>query len=717
MIEKTVLKIGGMSCVRCSGAVHNALISSLGIISADINYTLGRGEIEYDPSVTDLKKIAKIIKKAGYTVIEDQSRFRERELKQTKILFIGCAIFSIPFLVTMVLMFVAPNAAVTHAFHHNGWWQLILSIPVQFIAGWRFYKAAVLSLVNRSPGMDLLVATGTTASWVYSTVNLLSGDNEFYFESSVVIITLILFGKMLEIRAKAKTSEAISKLMDLTPKTAVIIRGGEQITINASDIKKGDIVLVRPGERLPVDGIVVFGASAADESMLTGESMPVEKFLGDRVWGGTVNLSGAIQISAENVGADTAISGIIRLVEEAQSSKANIQNVADKVAAVFVPAVMSIAVVTFIISMVVIGGLAEALSRAVAVLVIACPCSLGLATPTALMVGIGRGASMGILIKNADALEQSCKIKAMILDKTGTITEGRPVVTSVKSHTHSENEVMRLAAAIESNSEHPLSRAIVSHYNQPIPEVESFESIAGCGVSGVTDGRAIQIGKRSWISKICDIPKDIIEYSEKRENDGETLLYMSTDGVFTAVISVADIIRESSHKAIASLKGMGISVIMVTGDNRRTAKSMAEKAGVDDFIAEVMPEGKVRAVFDLKNKHGVVAVAGDGINDAPAIASADVGFALGSGTDIAMETGDIILLGSSISLLPDAVKLSRATMRKIKQNLFWAFFYNTIGIPLAAFGLLSPIIAGAAMAFSSVSVVTNSLLLKTSKLK
>lgn len=716
MTEKIVLRIGGMSCVRCSGAVHNALMSSPGVVSADISYALGRGEIEYDPALIDQKKMAKIIKKAGYSVVEDRASFNARELKRIKILFFGCAVLCVPFLLTMVLMFAAPNAKITLLLHHNGWWQLILSLPVQFVAGWRFYKAAVLSLINKSPGMDLLVATGTTASWIYSTVNLFIDRHEFYFESSVVIITLILLGKMLEMRAKTKTSEAIGKLMDLTPKTAVVIRDGVQIELNVSEIEKDEIVLVRPGERIPVDGRVISGSSATDESMLTGESMPVEKNESDKVWGGTVNLTGSLQIVAENIGSDTAIAGVIRMVEEAQSSKAHIQNVADKVAAVFVPVVMSVAVLTFVLTLVLIGELSVSLSRAVAVLVIACPCSLGLATPTALMVGIGRGAGMGILIKNADALEQSCRIGAMILDKTGTITEGRPSVTDIKSTVLSNNEVMRLAAAVESNSEHPLSRAIVAGYKGEFAEVTSFESISGCGVSGEVDGKLVKIGKLSWISENCPVPDDFVHHSHLLEQKGETSLFMSVNAEFAAVISVADRIRNVSAKAIAALKDMSIHTVMVTGDNRRTAKNIAEKAGVDDYIAEVMPEGKVNAVSDLRERYGIIAVAGDGINDAPALANADVGFALGSGTDIAMETGDIVLLGSSISLLPDAIKLSRATMRKIKQNLFWAFFYNTIGIPLAALGFLSPIIAGAAMAFSSVSVVSNSLLLKKTKL-
>ena len=717
MSTQIVIKIGGMSCVRCSAAVENALRTVDGINSVEVSYSTGKAKIDFEQEVINLKAISKLVKKAGYYVIEDQRQAHINEFKKTKIVFICCALLSLPFMFTMLMMFTAPDSSLTHILHHNGLWQLILSFPVQFIAGARFYKAAFHSLINKSPGMDLLVATGTTASWIYSCVNLISGGDHFYFESSVVIITLILLGKMLELRAKTKTSDAIEKLIDLTPKTATVIRDGVHVDVNVSEIIKGEAVVIHPGERIPVDGTVISGESATDESALTGESLPVEKSSGEKVFGGTVNLSGALTVVAENVGDDTVISGIVRLVEEAQSSKAGIQRIADKVAAVFVPAVMLIAALTFVLNFSLTKDLSLALTRAVAVLVIACPCSLGLATPTALMVGVGRGAGMGILIKNADSLEKACKIQNIVLDKTGTLTVGRPNVTSVITDGYDEHKLVRLAASVESLSEHPISKAIVSYYSGAIDDVENFKSVTGCGVSGFVGGIPIEIGKYTWISDMYPIPEKVTETAALLEGRGETVLYVGIGGRYAGLISVADKIREESKPTIARLKNMGIAVTMVTGDNRRSAGYISKIAGIDSFVSEVMPEDKLKTVNSIRESRGLVAFVGDGINDAPALAAADIGFALGSGTDIAMESGDIVLLGSSISLLPDAVKLSRATMRKIKQNLFWAFFYNCVGIPLASLGLLSPIIAGAAMAFSSVSVVSNSLMLKRVSLK
>lgn len=717
MSEIITIKIGGMSCVRCSAAVQNALMSQRGIISADVSYSSGKAKVEFDPELININILAKVIKKAGYYLIEDQREAHFKDFKRTKLLFVCCALISLPFLLTMVLMFAAPDLPLTHRLHHNGLWQLILSFPVQFIAGARFYKASVHSLINKSPGMDLLVATGTTASWVYSCFNLINGEPHFYFESSVVIITLILLGKMLELRAKNKTSEAIEKLIDLTPKTATVIRDGVQTQVNVTDIIIGETVIIHPGERVPIDGTVILGESATDESALTGESLPIEKSVGEKVFGGTVNLSGALTVVVESVGDDTVISGIVRLVEEAQSSKAGIQRIADKVASIFVPAVIVISVLTFSLNLLILKDLSIALTRAVAVLVIACPCSLGLATPTALMVGVGRGAVMGILIKNADSLEKACKIKNVVMDKTGTLTIGHPVVTSVISDNYSENELIRLAAAVEAMSEHPISKAIVSYHSGQLDIAENFKSITGCGVSGFIDGKTVMIGKYVWIGEKCIIPEKAVICASELENRGETVLYVCIDESYAGLISVADKIRDESVPTVEKLKSMGITVTMVTGDNRRSAGYISKIAGIDNCISEVMPEDKLNAVNEIRKKQGFVAFVGDGINDAPALAAADIGFALGSGTDIAMESGDIVLLGSSISLLPNAINLSRATMKKIKQNLFWAFFYNCVGIPLAAFGFLSPIIAGAAMAFSSVSVVSNSLLLKRVSLK
>ncbi len=715
MIEKITIRVGGMSCVRCSAAVEYALKGTEGVISASVSYASGRAEVEFDTDRTDRKKLARAIRGAGYEVIADPVEFQRREWKKLLVAFAISAVFSLPFLFLMVLMFAAPNAHLTHALHGAGWLQLALSLPVQFGVGFRFYKTAVLSLKNKSPGMDLLVSVGTLCAWGYSLYNLISGEGHYYFESSVVIITLVLLGKMLEMRAKSRTSAAVSKLMDLTPKTATVIRNGSLTEISVGDIAKGELVLVRPGESIPVDGCVTDGHSSVDESMLTGESMPVEKSVGDRLFGGTVNGNGALTLVAEGIGQETLLAGIIRMVEAAQSSKAHIQNVADKVAAIFVPTVMSIALLTLVITLI-FKDITSAVTSAVSVLVIACPCSLGLATPTALMVGIGRGAGMGILIKNADALEHSCKIRAMILDKTGTLTEGKPAVTDFLVYGIDENEAAELAAAVESGSEHPIASAVVAYRPSFSPKAGNFESCTGQGVRAVVNSLSVCIGKPNWISESATLTDEQKNTVDTLENEGKTVLLMSLDGHVVAVIAVADPIRESSERAIFELRALGIRTVMVTGDNEGTARAVAERVGVDEFVAGVLPDGKVNEVERAREKYGPTAVIGDGINDAPALAAADVGFAVSSGTDIAMETGDTVLVGQGIDLLPVSVRLSHATMRKIKQNLFWAFFYNSIGIPLAAFGLLSPMIAGAAMAFSSVSVVTNSLLLKKTKL-
>ncbi len=712
MTEKITIRVGGMSCVRCSAAVEYALKETEGVLSASVSYASGRAEVEFDTERTDRKRLARAIRGAGYEVIVDPAEFQRREWKKLLVAFIISAVFALPFLVLMLLMFVAPDAELTHTLHHAGWLQLGLSVPVQFGVGYRFYKTAALSLKNKSPGMDLLVSVGTLSAWGFSLYNLIVDSGHYYFESSVVIITLVLLGKMLEMRAKTRTSAAVSKLMDLTPKTATVMRDGVAVSIPAGEIVKGDLILVRPGESIPVDGRVTDGGSSVDESMLTGESMPVEKTVGDLLYGGTVNGNGALTLVAEGIGQETLLAGIIRMVEAAQSSKAHIQNVADKVAAVFVPTVMGIALLTLIITLI-LKDLTTAVTSAVAVLVIACPCSLGLATPTALMVGIGRGAGMGILIKNADALEHSCRIRAMILDKTGTLTEGRPAVTDFLTYSIDEVEAAELASAVESGSEHPIASAVVAYRPNSRIKVENFESLTGRGVQATVNSKAVRLGRPDWVAELTDEQKNTVN---ALENEGKTVLVMSIEGGVAAVIAVADPIRESSERSVAELKGLGIRTVMVTGDNEGTARAVAERLGLDEFVAGVLPDGKVAEVERVRERYGFVAVIGDGINDAPALAAADVGFAVSSGTDIAIETGDTVLVGQGIDLLPTAVRLSRATMRKIKQNLFWAFFYNSIGIPLAALGLLSPIIAGAAMAFSSVSVVTNSLLLKKTKL-
>ena len=712
MTETITLQIGGMTCVRCAGAVEHALGAVDGIEAVSVSYANERAEVTYDTAKTDRKRMEKAVKAAGYTVVEDKAAFRRRELRELTILFAISAVLSAPFMLMMVLMFAAPDARLTHMLH-NGWFQLILATPVQFIIGWRFYKGAFLSLKNRSPSMDVLVALGTTAAYAYSLYNVLTGDGHLYFEGAAVVITLVLLGKLLETRARSKTSAAIELLMHLQPPTATVIRAGDELVIPASEIVEGDTLLIHPGESLSADGEVLSGRSTVDESMLTGESMPVSKEPGAKVFGGTVNGAGALTVRAENVGGQTVLSGIIRLVEEAQSSKARIQKVADRVSAVFVPAVVAVALLTLALTLLILRLPAEAVSRAVAVLVIACPCSLGLATPTALMVGTGRAASMGILIKSADALETACRIQHMILDKTGTITEGRPAVTDVEPLSLTREEALRLAASAEQPSEHPVAKAVREGWKGETSPAEEFASMTGRGISARVEGRTVLIGNRLLMEENkVDFPFDPSVW----ENEGKTALLMAVDGRAAAAIAVADPVRETSPAAIAALHELGIRVQMVTGDNPRTAAAIARQVGIDQVTAGVLPEGKVEAVQAAKAAGMVVAMAGDGINDAPALAAADVGFAMGSGTDIAMESGDVVLVGANIASLASAVRLSRATMRKIRQNLFWAFFYNCIGIPVAALGLLSPVVAGAAMAFSSVSVVTNSMLLKKSKI-
>lgn len=716
MTQNLTLQIGGMTCVRCSGAVEHALRSLDGVEKAEVSYAVGKAEITYDDAKVDRKRLEKAVKSAGYKVVEDKNAARRRELRELRILFIVSAIFSAPFLVLMVLMFAAPDAAVTHWMHNAGWVQLALATPVQFVVGWRFYKGAVLSLLNRSPSMDVLVALGTSAAYGYSLYNVIVGSGHYYFESAAIIITLVLLGKMLETGARGKTSAAIEMLMNLQPKTATVLREGTEMVIPAAEIVQGDTILVHPGESLSVDGEVVAGRSAVDESMLTGESMPVDKQLGDKVFGGTVNGTGSLTVRADGIGKDTVLSGIIRLVEEAQSSKAPIQKLADKVSAIFVPAVIGAALLTFVLTLVFMQGaeaMTEAISRAVAVLVIACPCSLGLATPTALMVGTGRAATMGVLIKSADALETACRIDRVLLDKTGTVTMGRPAVTDFLPVGMQREEALRLAAAVEQLSEHPVARAVTESYDQPLPSAENFVSLTGRGVSAEVEGKTVLLGSRRLVEE-QQIP--FADDRQSWEDEGKTVLYMAVDGQPAAVLAVADPVRDTSAKALRELHELGIRTVMVTGDNRRTAEAVGRAVGIDEVVAEVLPDGKVELVEKYKQDGKIVAMAGDGINDAPALAAADVGFAMGTGTDIAMESGDVVLVGGGLTALVTAVKISRATMRKIRQNLFWAFFYNCIGIPVAAFGLLSPVIAGAAMAFSSVSVVTNSILLKRTKL-
>ncbi len=711
--ETLVLSVGGMSCVRCSAAVEHALQKLPGVQSVTVSFTSGRAEVVCDPTVVSRKKLERAVKEAGYTIVEDRDAFRRREAGRLTVLFVFAAVLSLPFAVMMVLMFAAPHAPLTHMLH-NGWLQFALATPVQLVAGFGFYKAAFASLKNHSPGMDLLVALGTTAAWGYSTYAVLTGGEHMYFEGAAMVITLILLGRLLESRAKAKTSAAIEKLLKLRPDTATVMRNGEWVQVLLSTVTEGERLLVRAGEYIPTDGTVVSGESHVDESMLTGESMPIKKTVSDTVTGGTVNGGGVLEITATAVGEQTVLSNIIRLVENAQNSKAPVQKLADTIAAYFVPSVLVIALLTF-------GGwwlfgapVSLAVEHAVAVLVIACPCSLGLATPTALMVGMGKGAGMGILIKDARALENACHLHTMLLDKTGTVTAGKPEVTDVYTlGTFTQAWTLLAAASVERYSEHPLGLAVVNSCKGDLLSVDAVNVSVGNGVSGVVENRTVMVGKADYVQGTLTTKAE--NWMQARQAEGKTVIFVSVDAELAAVLAIADPVRDVSAQAVSALHDMHIRTVMLTGDKRETAYAIAKQANIDDVIAEVLPDEKAATVRELSDSGVVVGMVGDGVNDAPALAEATVGFAMGNGSDIAMETGDVVLVGG-IAALPRAVRLSKATMRKIKQNLFWAFFYNCIGIPLAAFGFLSPVIAGAAMAMSSVSVVSNSLLLRRKKI-
>ncbi|MEM4266968.1 MAG: copper-translocating P-type ATPase, partial [Candidatus Nanoarchaeia archaeon] len=600
----------------------------------------------------------------------------------------------------------------------------LLSTPVQFYIGRNFYKGALNALKNKTSNMDTLIAVGTSAAYFYSLYLMITMGNEAetYFEISAVLITLVMLGKFLEARAKGKTSEAIKKLMKLSPKTATVIRNGREITIKVDDVKVGDIIIVKPGEKIPVDGIITSGDSSIDESMITGESIPVEKKKGDSVIGGTINKHGSFRFKATKVGADTTLSHIIKLIEDAQGQKAPIQRFADKVSAYFVPIVIIIALITFVTWYGLLNSTTSfSLLAAVAVLVIACPCALGLATPTAIMVGTGKGAQHGVLIKGGEALETAHKLDAIIFDKTGTITRGEPEVTDIiKTEKLNEKEILTIAASIEKNSEHPLADAIVErgkHENVKFEKITRFKAIPGRGIVGYLKSRRILFGNPKLMKEHKINVKE--DATKKLEEEGKTVMILAVDNKAIGIIAVADTIKKEAPEAIKQLKKMKIDIYMITGDNERTAKAIAKKAGIDKVFFEVMPEDKANYVKMLQKKNKKVAMIGDGINDAPAIAQADIGIAMGSGTDVALETGNIVLMKNDLNDVVKAIKLSRQTMKKIKQNMFWALFYNVLGIPIAAGvlypftgWLLSPMIAGGAMALSSVSVVSNSLLLK-----
>lgn len=738
-----IFKIEGMECAACAKAVERAAGRLEGVMEANVNLATEKLSIKYDSSTVRVSDIKRAVEKAGYKVADEENTAdtdKERKGKEIKALwkkFIVSAIFTAPLLyISMGHMIGLPLPGLINPMMHPAAFalsQLLLTLPV-IVSGSRFYTIGFKSLIRRSPNMDSLVAMGTSAAFlygIYAAAKIITGNVEYthdlYFESAAVIITLITLGKYLESVSKGKTSEAIKKLMGLSPKTATILRDRKEVEIPVDEVEVGDILVVKPGEKMPVDGVVVGGNTSVDESMLTGESIPVEKNSGDKIIGASINKNGTIKYKATKVGKDTVLAQIIKLVEDAQGSKAPIAKLADIISGYFVPVVIALALLSGF-GWYFIGKESAVFSLTIfiSVLVIACPCALGLATPTAIMVGTGKGAEHGILIKSGTALETAHKIQTVVFDKTGTITEGKPVVTDIISAgSIKKDDLLQLAASAEKGSEHPLGDAIVKDAEDKVlklKKINSFKAIPGQGIRAVIDNVEILLGNRKFMRE-CDISlKDMEAVSDKLASDGKTPMYIALDSNISGIIAVADTVKENSRKAVDMLHKMGIEVVMITGDNKRTAEAIAAQVGIDRVLSEVLPEDKADEVKKLQFEGKKVAMVGDGINDAPALARADIGIAIGSGTDVAIESADIVLMRSDLMDVPVAVQLSKSTIRNIKENLFWAFGYNSIGIPVAMgilhiFGgpLLNPMIAGAAMSLSSVSVVTNALRLKRFK--
>ena len=753
--SKIEFKIGGMTCASCAKAIERAVNKLDGIDSINVNVATEKATISYDSSKLKLTQIRNTIEKAGFKVLEksegknssvDEDKIRkEKEMKTLFTKFLVAVGFSIPlFYIAMGPMVPSPIGPwpvpnfinpMTNSLNY-ALIQLVLVIPVM-IAGNKFYTNGFKALINKSPNMDSLVAIGTLSAFLYSVYTTFQianldmvaghGHHQLYYESAGIIIALILLGKYLESRSKGKTSEAIKKLMGLQPKTAIVIKDGKEIETPIEEVEVGDIIIVKPGSKIPVDGIVVEGHTSVDESMLTGESIPVEKNVGSKVTGASINKNGSIKFKAEKVGADTALAQIIKLVEDAQGKKAPIAKLADTVSGYFVPIVITIAIITALLWFIVGGkGVEFTLTIFISVLVIACPCALGLATPTAIMVGTGKGAENGILIKGGEALELAHKIDTIIFDKTGTITEGKPQVTDiVVTNNVDKDYLLKIAASAEKGSEHPLGESIVRYGEQKNVgnvKVDKFKAIPGHGIEVEIDSKNIVLGNKKLMDDRNISLGDLKVKSDELAMQGKTPMYIAIENELAGIIAVADVVKESSKKAIEKLHSMGIKVAMVTGDNKKTADAIAKNVGIDIVLSEVLPQDKANEVKKLQQQGKFVAMVGDGINDAPALAQADIGIAIGSGTDVAMESADIVLMRSDLMDVPTSIKLSKETIKNIKQNLFWAFAYNTVGIPVAAgvlylFGgpLLNPMLAAAAMSLSSVSVVTNALRLKRFK--
>ncbi|HZH59209.1 MAG TPA: heavy metal translocating P-type ATPase [Metabacillus sp.] len=732
--EKAELNLIGMTCAACATRIEKGLKKLDGVSKASVNLALESATVEYNPLQINTSDMIKKVENLGYQASlkddekEDVADLKAKELQVQQGKFLFSLILSIPLLWAMVSHFRFTSFIYLPEMFMNPWVQLALATPVQFIVGKQFYVGAYKALRNRSANMDVLVALGTSAAYFYSLYLSIAsiGSNqhmvELYYETSAVLITLIILGKLFEVRAKGRSSEAIKKLIGLQAKTATVLRDGVEQEIPLEDVHVGDIFIVKPGEKIPVDGEIIEGRSALDESMLTGESIPIDKTPGDFVIGATLNKNGVLKVKATKVGRDTALAQIIKVVEEAQGSKAPIQRLADQISGIFVPIVVGIAIVTFFIWFIWVapGDFAEALEKLIAILVIACPCALGLATPTSIMAGSGRAAEFGILFKGGEHLERTHRVTTILLDKTGTVTNGAPVLTDVLvEEGFDENHFLQLVGSAEKQSEHPLAQAIVAgikNRNIELYDVEEFEAIPGYGIKAKVNGQTVLAGTRKLMQKHNITISSQLQTMESLEETGKTAMLISINEQYAGMVAVADTIKETSKDAVQRLKSMGLEVIMITGDNERTAKAIASEAGIDCVVAEVLPEGKAEEVKKLQQQGKIVAMVGDGINDAPALAIADIGMAIGTGTDIAMEAADITLIRGDLNSIADAIFMSKKTIRNIKQNLFWAFAYNSLGIPIAAIGLLAPWLAGAAMAFSSVSVVLNALRLQRVKL-
>ncbi len=722
--------VRGMSCSACAVRVEKAVNKIPGVIRAGVNFAVGKLTVQAGQEVSP-GDVTAAVAQAGYEAVpvsgengfDREKADRIADIARQRRLLVIAGAFSLPLVLAMVAdIFMLEGYMPTIIFQPL--FQLALATPVQFFAGYQFYRDAFIALRHGGANMAVLVAMGTSAAYFFSLYHTVTGRGMVYYETSAIIITLILLGRMLEAVSRGRTSDAIRKLMGLQAKTAKVVRDDREVDILIEEVQVGDIVVVRPGEKIPVDGVVVEGNSAVDEAMLTGESIPVDKTVGMRVIGATLNKFGTLKFRAERVGRDTALAQIIKIVEEAQGSKAPIQRIADVISGYFVPVVVAVAAATFAgwFFFVAPGNLEKAILNATAVLVIACPCALGLATPTSIMVGTGRGAENGILFKGGEHLEKAHKLTAIILDKTGTITKGKPELTDVVpvGSQYDEKEILGLAAAAEHGSEHPLAQAIVQGAltRQASPgQAQDFAAVPGAGVVATVAGKKLLVGTRRLLEDRGIALAGSLAAIDRLEEDGKTVMLVAVDGQLAALLAVADTVKEYAAEAVAELAAMGLEIWLLTGDNRPTAEAIGRQVGISNIMAEVLPEKKAEQVETLRAQGKVVGMVGDGINDAPALAAADVGIAMGTGTDVAMEAGDVTLMSGDLRGIVAAIRLSRATMANIKQNLFWALVYNALGIPIAAAGLLSPVIAAAAMAFSSVSVVTNALRLRRVALK